>query len=175
MLRMINEFDGVSIISFRISDIVANISEPIIQPDGLTIIGFFVNPIRGGDRLVLMNEDVREVSNKGMIIDDAEKLMDLDDLVRIKEVVDLNFMIIGKKVETEKKHKVGKVQNFAIEDKSWLVKKVYVSSSILKDFTSTGRVIDRTQIVDVTDTKIVIKDSDEKVTEKAWATEAPPA
>lgn len=172
MLRMIGEFSELPIFSIRTSDVVGTLLDPIINPDGLKIIAFYAYPLRQNNEHILSVEDIREVTPGGIIVDDEDNLMELDDLVRIQNIIDLDFELPGKKVETQSHKKMGKVQNFAIDDITWNIQKLYAGRSIVKDFTQTGRVIDRSQIYEVTNKRIVIKDASEKIKTKnrAWST-----
>ncbi len=169
MLRMIGELEEFPIFSIRTGDVIGKLVEPIIKPGGLKVIAFYVESLRSSQELILGSEDIREVTPGGVIVDDSDKLMELDDLVRIQEVIDINFIIIGKRVLTESGGKVGKVQNYAVDDLNWEVAKLYSGRNILRDLSSTGKVIDRKQIVEVTDKKIVVRDATIKSQEGVWA------
>jgi uncharacterized protein YrrD len=171
MLRMIEEFYDVVVISIRTGEVAGKVSSAIIKPDGLLIAGFFVKPLRERGEKVLVVSDIREIGLGGLIIDDEEKLMDLEDLVRIQALVEIDYQIVGKKVETDKKRKVGKVQDFAVDDLTWNVQKIYPSRGILKEFSTTGTIIDREQIVEVNDKKIIVKDVDINSAEPVVATQ----
>jgi uncharacterized protein YrrD len=171
MLRMIEEFYDVVVISIRTGEVAGKVSSAIIKPDGLSIAGFFVKPLRERSEKVLVVSDIREIGLGGLIIDDEEKLMDLEDLVRIQALVEIDYQIVGKKVETDKKRKIGKVQDFAVDDLTWNVQKIYPSRGILKEFSTTGTIIDREQIVEVNDKKIIVKDVDINSAEPVVATQ----
>ena len=175
MLRMIGEFADVVVLSIRTGDVVGKVTAPIIQPEGLNVAGFFVKPLREREDKVLVASDVREIGLGGLIIDDEEKLMDKDDLIRLKDVIKIDYKIIGKKVQTDKGRKIGKAQDYAVDDLTWEIQKIYAGRSILSDLTSTGVVIDRKQITEVTDKKIIVNDVDEKATDKMVATSLPAA
>jgi len=173
MLRMIEEFADVVVLSIRTGDVVGKVATPIIKPDGLSVAGFFVKPLRDREEKVLVVSDIREIGLGGLIIDDEEKLMDLEDLIRIQALVEIDYKIVGKKVETDKGRKVGKVQDYAVDDLTWDVQKIYPSRGILKEFSTTGTIIDREQIFEVTDKKIIVKDVDVQDAEPVMATTQP--
>ena len=76
--------------------------------------------------------------------------------MRLKDVLALNYELIGKSVVTTNKQKVGKVSDYAVEVETMYIQKLYATQSILKSFTGGNLSIDRSQVREVTDTKIVI-------------------
>ena len=78
--------------------------------------------------------------------------------MRLKEVLDLSFDLIGKPVVTVGKQKVGKVSDYATETETMFVQKIYVAQSILKNFTGGSLSIDRTQINEITPKRIIINE-----------------
>jgi sporulation protein YlmC with PRC-barrel domain len=110
----------------------------------------------------LLWQDVREVVDKGYIVNDHEALTDPKELVRLKETLDSKYNLINQQVITVDKEKVGKVSDYAIETSSMFVQKIYVSQSILKSLTGGSLSIDRSQIHEVTPKKIIINELAQK-------------
>ena len=145
--------------SLRTGRPVATAYQPIINPNNLKIEGFFCeDSIDKKQHLVLLHQDIRDVLPAGLVVDDHDVLSDPEDLIRLKDVLELNFSVLGKTVVTEKKKKLGKVVDYALEPESMLIKKLYVSQSIIKSFSGGTLGVDRTQIVEITTNKIIIKD-----------------
>jgi sporulation protein YlmC with PRC-barrel domain len=92
------------------------------------------------------------------VINDHDVLVGADELVRLKKIIEIDFELTGKIVETVSKEKIGKVSDYAVESQSMFVKKLYVSQSLLKSFTGGSLSVDRTQIQEITPTKIVISE-----------------
>ena len=67
-------------------------------------------------------------------------------------------VMFGKPVVTISKKKVGKVSDYAIETETMYIQKIYVAQSVLKSFTGGSLSVDRTQINEVTDRKVIIND-----------------
>ena len=51
----------------------------------------------------------------GFVVNDQDDLTDIEELVRLKEILDLKFQLIGKQVVTEGKQKLGKVTDYTFE------------------------------------------------------------
>jgi hypothetical protein len=146
------------VMSLRTGTQVATALSPIINPNNLKIEGFYCSDRFDKKELVMLYQDIRDLLPNGFVIDDHDVLVEPEELVRLKDVLKLNFDLIGKPIETVSKHKVGKVSDYATEVSSMYVQKIYASQSILKSFTGGSLSIDRTQIVEITPRRIIIND-----------------
>lgn len=169
MLQLSNTLVNQQVLSLRTGAPVAVASEPIMNPNNLKIEGFHCTDRFNGNPLILLTQDIRELIPKGFVVDDHEALVEADDLVRLKPLIELNFTLVGKPVYTDKKRRLGKVNDYAVDDVSLYVQKIYVGQSILKSFATGQLSVDRSQIVEITDKKIVIKDPLKPVKETAPA------
>lgn len=131
--------------------------EPIIDPRDLSIPALAVQAPRHQGSLLLFTSDIRSLSGKGIIIDHDEQLMEADGLVRLKEVLNFKFQLIGKRVETEEGYKLGSVSRFAFHAEGWKIAKLHISPTLGKALGTSGSIIDRNQIVKVSDNRIVVK------------------
>lgn len=159
------------VLSLRTGAPVGATTGAIINPNNLKIEGLYCTiPGQKNKTSILVEQDIRDVIPQGIVIDDAEVLSDPDDLIRLQKIVDLHFELVGKKVVTEDKHRLGKVSDFAVETKSMFIKKLYVTQSILKSFAGGNLGVDRTQIIEITDKKVIIRELAQKIPAGATAT-----
>jgi len=157
MLKLSTSLVNQSILSLRTGGLIATTTSAIINPNNLKIEGFYcVDTLDKKKPLILLSQDIRDVVPKGLVVNDHEVLTDPADLVRLKDILELRFELTGKPVVTVSKEKIGKVADYAAETSSMYVQKLYVSQSILKSFTGGNLSVDRTQIVEITNRKIVI-------------------
>jgi len=151
--------------SLRSGGQVGIATSPIINPHNLKILGWWCSPRSSRAALVLLAEDVREMMPQGLAVNDEEVLTPPEDLVRHREILDIKFQLIDKTVKT-KRHKLGKVGDFSYND-GMFVQKLYVARPVTKIFSSQDTLlIDRTQILEVTDAYILVRDSEVKATEE---------
>lgn len=159
---------GQPVISLRTGAEIAVAVEPIINPHNLKILGWWCKDT-GGQKQVLLAEEVRELVPEGLAVNDEEALCAPDDLVRHKEVLDINFQLIDKPVRT-KSQKLGKVNDYSYND-GMFIQKLYVARPLHKVFTSEDTIIiDRTQILEVTDNYILVRDTEVKSGAEEFAT-----
>jgi sporulation protein YlmC with PRC-barrel domain len=137
---------------------VATAIEPIINPNNLKVEGFYCDDRFEKKKLILLTQDIRDRVRNGFVINDHEVLADPEELVRLQSVLKLQFALIGKPVVTVNKKRLGKINDYAVDDTALYVQKIYVGQSIVKSLTGGNLSIDRSQIIEITDRKIVVQD-----------------
>lgn len=169
MLQLSNTLINQPVLSLRTGTAVATAVAPIINPNNLKIEGFYCEDRFDKRQLVLLYQDIRDVIAQGLVVDDHDVLSVPDELVRLKDILKLSFELIGKPVETVSKKKVGKVTDYATEITTMYIQKLYVSQSVFKSLASGSLSVDRTQINEITNRRIIINDLEGKVPAHAGA------
>lgn len=162
MLKLSAALTNIPVLSLRTGGEIGLAQEAIINPNNLKIEGWKVVDKFEQKELVLVANEVREIIDRGIIVNDHEVLVFAQDLVRLKPIMDIDFKILGKLVYTESGSRVGKVSDYAVETEALIIKKIYVSQSLLKNFSGGNVSIDRTQITEITDKRIIVEDPIEK-------------
>lgn len=106
---------------------------------------------------ILYSSDIREFSDIGMIVDGSDNIMSPEGLVRLQEIIDFNFSLIGMKVIDNHQKKLGKVSDYTIETESFLIKKLSVKRPLLQSLNDAELLIDRNQIVEITHDTVVVR------------------
>jgi hypothetical protein len=173
MLMLSKSLVNKPVISLRSGSQIAIAAEAVINPHNLKILGWWCKA-SGGRRLVLLAESVREVMPNGLAVNEEEDLSPPEDLVRHSDILNVNFQLLEKPVRT-KRQKLGKVTDFSYSE-GLFIQKLYVARPLHKVLTSEDTLlIDRTQIIEVTDHYILVRDVEIKVTEEEVAPAAIPA
>lgn len=163
------------ILSLHVGGQVASVVEVIIDPDNLKLLALRVTgPLVGrevGD--ILPVASIREFSRLGIIIDSIDEFVEPDEIVRIRDVLAFNFNIVGLKVETKKGEKLGKVTDSTVDPDSWQVQQLIVQRPLLKAFIDPELVVARSQILEIDDYKVIVKDGREKIKEQAQTNLSP--
>jgi hypothetical protein len=158
--------------SLRTGSQIAIAEAPIINPHNLKILGWWCNGPDG--RQVLLADEVRDFVPEGIAVNNEEALSDPGDLVRHREVLDINFELMDKLVRT-KRQKIGRVNDYSYND-GLFVQKLYVARPLRKVFSAEDTlIIDREQIIEVTDRYIMVRDTEIKATAEELAGGAVPA
>lgn len=159
---------GMPILSVQDSGKIGTISNTIVDPDTLKIIALRVHGAIGSDGGNILDiNSVREYSEFGLVIDSTEELVKDDDIVKIAKVLELNFSLIGLKVETKKGSKLGKVLDFTVTDDNFSVAQIVVKRPTVKSFFDSELIIPRAEIVEITDYKIIVRDEEKVIKERA--------
>lgn len=156
MLQLSSALLSKPVMSLRTGSAVAHVTGAIFNPNNLKIEGFWCRDSMDKKELILLYQDIREVLPAGFVINDHDVLVEAEDLVRLKDIIELDYQLIGKQVVTSDKQKIGKVTDFATEVQTMMVQKIYASQSLMKSFTGGSLSIDRTQIVELTPKRIII-------------------
>lgn len=162
MLQLSGNLLNKTVLSLRTGSSVANITGMIINPNNLKIEGFFCEDKFNKQELILLHQDIREILPQGYVINDHDVLAEAEDLVRLKDVLSIQFELLGKPVFTVSKQRVGKVNDFATETQSMFIQKLYVGQSIIKSFTGGTLSIDRNQINEITPSRVIINELSKK-------------
>ena len=87
--------------------------------------------------------------------------------VKLRPILELNFELIGLKVETKKGSKLGKVVDYTVDTETFKAHQLIIRRPTLKAILDPELIIPRKEIVEVTDYKIIVKDEEEKIRVKA--------
>ena len=144
--------------SLRTGGQVATATSPIINPNNLKIEGWYCQDRFSKDTLILISQDVRDVIKQGLVINDHDNLSEPGELIRLKDVLNIQFDLLGKPAVTTNKKRVGKVSDYAVEIETFYIQKLYLSQPIIKSLNGGTLSVDRNQIIEITDKKVIIQD-----------------
>ena len=166
MLILGSRLKDTPVMSLQTGTRLARIAAPVIDPANLKIVAYEVDgPLLAEHPSFLRTADIREMGGVGMIIDSNDELIGLHDVIKIKELHDLQFALVGMPVVDELKHKLGKVDDYTLESDSFVIQQLNVGHGILKGLTDTGKLIHRSQIVEINDDAIIVKTTAKKTAE----------
>ena len=161
MLLPSTRFIDTPVMSLQTGSELGRTVRPIINPRELSIVAFELHGINlDYDPSLLRINDIREIGPMGMIIDSSDELISVSDVIKIKEVYELNFELVGLKVIDDKKRNVGKVTGFTLDASSFFIQQLQVKRPLLKSFGDTEFLIHRSQVVKITDDYLVVKSPD---------------
>ena len=158
--------------SLRSGSQIAKAGELIINPNNLKIEGWYCQDRLARGTLILQGQDIRDIIAQGIVVNDRDALAQPEDLIRLQEIMKHKFLLIGKPVVTSSGKKLGKVTDFATDTQSLFIQKIYVARPLLKSLSGGSLGIDRTQIVEITNRKIVVNDLTAPTKEKVSVKEA---
>lgn len=158
MLLLGSSFAKIPVLSLRTGAPVGRIIGHLINPHSLKVdalwcrVGSFPQPH------LLLIQDIREASIKGVIVDDRDSLVLPEDVVKLKNIIDLQFELITKKVLSGR-HNLGRVSDYAVDQSNFVIQKIYVTPSIWNRMKATALTIDRSQVLEVSHAYIKVKEA----------------
>ena len=169
MLITASKLINLPILSIQTGSAIARITEPVIDPHTLKIVAFRVDgPLIANSTANLLDAaSVREYSSYGLVIDSIDELVSPEDIVKLSQILELNFHLIGLKVETKKGHKLGQVSDFTVSSDNFIAQQIIVKRPLFKSFIDPELTISRKEIVEITDYKIIIKDEEKTIKAKS--------
>ena len=127
----------------------------VINPNNLHIDSIWCR-LSNGKRLLLSPMDIRDLSLRGIIINDHENLLEESDAIRLKPILEYKFDLVDK-IAYVGKRKIGKVEDFAIHTENLYIQKIYVKPNLLNRVASERMTFDRSSVEEVTNLKIIFK------------------
>ncbi len=168
MLVMNSRLISAPVLSVQAGGPIGKITSTIIDPNDLKIIAFRLEgPLVNKQQNLLDARSIREYSNYGFVIDDIDELIGPDDVIKISDILKLNFDLLNLKVETKKGSKLGKVQDFTVTSEDFIVQQIIVKRPAVKALIDPELTISRKEIVEITDYKVIIKDEEKVLKQKA--------
>lgn len=168
MLVMNSRLIGAPVLSVQAGGPIGRIVDAIVDPDNLSVIAFHVDgPPINKQQNILDVRSVREYSSYGFVIDDIDELVSPDDVIRINNILKLNFNLLSLKVETKKGSKLGKVQDFTLTSEDFIIQQIIVKRPMIKSLNDPELTIPRSEIVEITDYKIIVKEEEKTIKKKA--------
>ena len=168
MLVTSSKLIGTPILSMQASSSIGNVSELVVDPESLKIVAFIITgPLADKRANVLDVKSVREYSSLGMVIDSIDELVQKEDIIKISDIIDLNFNLIDLKVESKKGSKLGHISDFTVTSEDFTLQQIIVRRPLFKSLTDSELTIPRKEIIEVTDYKIIVKDEEKTIRKKA--------
>jgi len=166
MLMVGSSLIDYPVLSLHLGGLASHTINPVIDPESLSIIAYQLNDREiddpeAGD--ILMIEDVRELSDNGFIIDSTDRLVERSEVIRLDKVMDLDFKLIGLKVVTKDGKKLGKIIDYTVDTGTFSIFQLIVQRPLLDAIVDPELTINRSQIVEINDDKIIIKHDKQKV------------
>ena len=193
MLLNSSRLIGCPVLSLHLGGPIGRVTSEVVDPNDLKIIALNVDgpqtgdgdhgdividctaQVEAGDLAVLRDQcnalfddildvrSVREFSNIGMIIDSIDDLVSKGEVIKFDEIMDLNFSVIGLTVKTKKGKKLGKIVDYTFDPESMQIMQFIVKRPMMKSLLDPELVIGRSQIKEVNDYELIVKDDEQKI------------
>lgn len=155
------------ILSLHTASRIAEVKSLVIDPNFLKVVAFEISAVSSKQRLFLEASSVREFSKMGMIVDSDEEFVEKDDVIKLKETIDLGFNLDNMKVVSKKKAMLGRIEDFIINTEDFQIMQLIVKRPIYKALIDPELVIGRSDIHEINDSEIIVKSEEGTIMKKS--------
>lgn len=155
------------ILSLHTASRIAEVKGLVIDPNFLKVVAFEISAASSRQSLFLEASSVREFSKMGMIVDSDEEFVEKDDVIKLKETIDLGFSLDNMKVISKKKAMLGRIEDFIINTEDFQIMQLIVKRPIYKALIDPELVIGRSDIHEINDSEIIIKSEEGTIMKKS--------
>lgn len=155
------------ILSLHTASRIAEVRGLVIDPNFLKVVAFEISAVSSKQRLFLEASSVREFSKMGMIVDSDEEFVEKDDVIKLKETIDLGFSLDNMKVISKKKAMLGRIEDFIINTEDFQIMQLIVKRPIYKALIDPELVIGRSDIHEINDSEIIVKSEEGAIMKKS--------
>jgi len=158
MLLLGSRLFNTPVMSLQTGTRLAQTVKPIIDPANLRILAYEVDgPLLSEKPSFIRTNDIREYGRLGMIIDSNDELIGVDDVINIKKIYELDFSLIGLSVIDEHRRKLGKVDDYTLDTTDFVIQQLNVRRGFIQSLSDTGLLINRSQILEINNTSVIVK------------------
>ena len=155
------------ILSLHTASRIAEVKGLVVDPNFLKVVAFEISAVSSKQRLYLEASSVREFSKMGMIVDSDEEFVEKDDVIKLKETIDLGFSLDNMKVVSKKKAMLGRIEDFIINTEDFQIMQLIVKRPIYKALIDPELVIGRSDIHEINDSEIIVKSEEGTIMKKS--------
>ena len=132
---------------------ITRISDILVDTKDGRVAAFFVSM---GKMKIIAPIDII-FFGQGIVIGHSEDIIDAEDLVKVKEVIETDIRLLKSRVETKKGDHLGSLQDYYIDTKAFGLTKIVVHKSFLGLFKSPDLLIPSHDIIEIKKGLIVVK------------------
>lgn len=160
MYILASQLKNLPVMSLQTGQPIATIQRPILNMTSLEVMALrcSVGRARTKEGVILLR-DIRQFASDCIIIDSFDEIEDASEIVRLKAAAEQDFDPIGKAVSSESGQKLGRVEDYTINLKTYMLQKLYVHQSLMRSLLFNSLVVDRTQIIDVSLRGFTVRDA----------------
>ena len=167
MLIVVSKILKYPILSLHTASRISEVKGLVIDPNFLKVVAFEISAVSSRQRLFLEASSVREFSKMGMIVDSDEEFVEKDDVIKLKETIDLGFSLDNMKVISKKKAMLGRIEDFIINTEDFQIMQLIVKRPIYKALIDPELVIGRSDIHEINDSEIIVKSEEGTIMKKS--------
>jgi uncharacterized protein YrrD len=144
---------------------IGRVFDIVLNTDTGKVVGFLTAP---SARKVLSPMDIISW-DKAMIVHDEESILDIEEIHQVKESLKKNIRVHRAPVYTKSRQYLGKVLDYAVNDRMFVLTKIIVAKTFLGIISYGHRIIAHKDILEIKKDAVIVKDPLRTVPVKATA------
>lgn len=155
------QLKSLTIIGLQTGGPIGHISEPIIDTARLEIAALSCHNLYK-QKLVLQPRDIIRHTKKYLLVNSEQDLIEAGEIVRLAPLLEKPLHLVNLPVYSESGQKLGRVEDYATDLDSYLIRKIYVKNAPWRNIRLRRLSIDRRQIIEVSPKKIIVAEGSQK-------------
>lgn len=165
MEKFFSRIVGMPVVEEGMMRPITTVKDVVIDPENGKLVAFIVDVSKN---LVVVPFDILSWGDI-IRISDEDAIVPGDDVLRVHAVQKKGIKFFRTNVVTKSGNNLGQVIDFAIDNKTFELRKLYVAKMILAMFRYNSRLIAASEILEILPDKIIVKDELRLIPEKAGA------
>ena len=155
MLKLLSTLKGQPVIAQQLGQPIGTIGDWVFNPEKGKVEAY---ELAGGkDKRFISPVDILSYLDDGLVVSGSDVLQGSDDLIRAKKLIDEPCRLIGLRVVSERKKRLGTVSDALIETAGLFIAKVYVKPPLLTRLFEEALIIPREQVVSITNREVTVR------------------
>lgn len=160
MQRLASQIIGAKLYTVHTGGKIGEITAILVRETDLKLELLIVNAIENNKKpLYLLSSDIRALDGGKIIIDSYDRLSEAEDLLRHQDLIKSGNKLFGTKVQTQSGKKLGKVKDYSVDITHFFATKLHIRTSWSQKLFHETLIIDRSDIIDITKDKIIVRDA----------------
>lgn len=134
---------------------IAFVENIVVDPENGTVHGFLLKKSFLGKSKVIMMRDIREIYLDGITTNSPENIVDVNEVVKVKDILARDIFLLGSSVITENGKKLGSLINFVLETNL----SIMVTLIVKRTFSQEKRIISAERILNILPGKVIIREA----------------
>jgi len=167
MQKLASEFTNTIIITRREQAVLGELEDIILNPKTKVAIGISFKLVGGKkETLVANTSDIVGLGTNFIMLESADNASPPEEIIRLKETLDLDIHLIGSRVVDENGRHLGKVNNFSVNLKNMRLERLYITSSSLVKILAKDLIIQANSILKIEKDLVTVEDGTVKTGKK---------
>jgi sporulation protein YlmC with PRC-barrel domain len=163
MQKLASEFKKTIIITKQERTILGRLEDIILNPQNGKAIGLMLTvQDKKNKRAVVNTSDIAGIGTNFIMVYSIDNISPPDEIIRIREILDLGIKLVNSSVVDEDGRYLGKVRDWSVNLKTMYLARLYVVSSSLVKMFAQDIIIPKKDIIKIEKDKIMVRGSSVK-------------